>query len=191
MPSNCGAGEESFRVPWTARRSNQSSLRKLTPNTHWKDWSWSSNILVTWCEQLTHWKRPWCLERLRTVGEEGIRGWDSWMASLMQWTWTWASSGRQWGTGRPGVLQSMGLQSQTQMATEQQQHRNNHYPLSADEVTHTFKVTKPGSHFRIYILTTILDTLCDKHISQTCPRNFNWFFCSPVQPTQIVTPVFY
>ena len=38
---------------------------------HWKDWywSWNSNILATWCEELTHLKRPWCWERLRAGGE--------------------------------------------------------------------------------------------------------------------------
>ena len=51
---------------------------------------------------------PWFWERLRAEGGEGSREWDGWMASLMQWTWTWANSGRWWGTGRPGVLQSMG-----------------------------------------------------------------------------------
>ena len=57
---------------------------------------------------------PWCWEWLR-AGEEGIRGWDGWMASPMQWTWTWANSGRWWGAGRTGVLQSMRSQSQTQL----------------------------------------------------------------------------
>ena len=62
-----------------------------------------------WTE-LTHLKRPWCWERLK-AGEEGDdRGWDSWMASPTQWTWVWASSRSWWQTGRPGVLQSMGLQ---------------------------------------------------------------------------------
>ena len=61
----------------------------------------------------TLWKCPWCWERLREEGEESVRGWDGWMASPMQWTWTWANSGRWWGTGRPGMPQSMELQSQT------------------------------------------------------------------------------
>ena len=56
----------------------------------------------------THWKRPWCWERLKAKGEEVNTGWDNWIASLTQWTWTWANSGRQWGTERPGMLQSMG-----------------------------------------------------------------------------------
>ena len=59
---------------------------------------------------LTHWKRPWGWERLQAKGEAGSRGWDVWMASLTQWTWIWANSGRCWRTGRPGVLQSMGSQ---------------------------------------------------------------------------------
>ena len=68
-------------------------------NIHWKDWCrrWYSNTLVTWCEELTHWKRPWCWERFKAGGEGQDRGWDGWMASLQ---WTWASSGSWWRTGR-------------------------------------------------------------------------------------------
>ena len=79
---------------------------------HWKDWgwSWNSNILATWCEELTHLKRPWCWERLRTGGKGDDRGWDDWMASLTQWTWVWVDSGSWWWTGRPGMLQFMGSQ---------------------------------------------------------------------------------
>ena len=58
----------------------------------------------------SHWKRPWCCERLKTGGEGDDRGWDGWMASLTQWTWVWVDSGSWWWTGKPGVLQSMGLQ---------------------------------------------------------------------------------
>ena len=62
--------------------------------------SWSSNTLASWCEELTHLKRPLCWERLRA--EEGDeRGWDGWMASLTQWTWGWVDSGSWWWTGRP------------------------------------------------------------------------------------------
>ena len=70
----------------------------------------NSNTLATWCADLTHWKRPWWWERLKAGGEEDDRGWNGWMASLTQWTWVWASSGSLWWTGKPGVLQSMGLQ---------------------------------------------------------------------------------
>ena len=62
----------------------------------------------SWCKELTHWKRPWCWERLKVGGEGDDRRWDGWMASLTQWTWVWVSTGSWWWTGRPGVLQSMG-----------------------------------------------------------------------------------
>ena len=65
------------------------------------------SFLATWCEELTHLKRPWCWERLKAGGEGGDRGWDCWMASLTQWTWVWVNSGSWWWTGRPGMLQSM------------------------------------------------------------------------------------
>ena len=123
-----------LRVPSTARRSNQSTLKETTLNIRWKDWcwSWSSNALATWCEELTHWKRPRCLERLRAGGEGGDRGWDGWMASLTQWTCVWASSGRQWRTRKPGTLQSRGSQRvRHDLATEQQQSYKHKEPDSA------------------------------------------------------------
>ena len=59
-------------------------------------------------EELTHFKRPWCWERLRAWEERDNRGWDDWMASLTQWTLVWVDSGSWWWTGRPGVLWFMG-----------------------------------------------------------------------------------
>ena len=73
-------------------------------------WSWSSSILATSCEELTHWKRLWCWEGLGAGGEGDYRGWDDWMASPTQWTWVWVNSGSWWWTGKPGVLRFMGLQ---------------------------------------------------------------------------------
>ena len=74
------------------------------------------------CDKPTHWKRPWCWERLKAGGEGGDRGWDGWMASPTRWTWVWANSGRRWRTGKPGVLQSMESQRvRHDWATEQQQ----------------------------------------------------------------------
>ena len=101
-----------WRVPWTTRRLNQSILKEISLNIHWKDWcwSWNSNTLATSCEELSQMKRPWCWEGLGAGGEGDDRGWDGWMASLTQWTRVWASSGSWWWTGKPGVLQSMGLQ---------------------------------------------------------------------------------
>ena len=100
-----------LRIPWTARRSNSvNSKGKWVLNIHWKDWwlSWNSNTIATWCEVLTHWKRPLCWERLKAEGND--RGWDGRMASLTRWTWVWLSSESWWWPGRPGVLQSMVLQ---------------------------------------------------------------------------------
>ena len=96
-----------LRVPWTARKSNQSILKEISPGCHWKDWcwSWNSNTLAILCKELTHWKRPWCLKGLG-AGEGDDRGWDGWMVSLTRWTWVWVNSGSLWWTGRPGVAES-------------------------------------------------------------------------------------
>ena len=101
-----------LRVPWTARRSNQSILRRSVLGVHWKDWcwSWNCNTLATWCKELTHLKKPWCWQRLRAGGEGDDRGWDGWMASPTQRTWVWVNSRSWWWTGRPGVLRFMGSQ---------------------------------------------------------------------------------
>ena len=101
-----------LRVPWIARRSNQSILKEISPEYSLEGLMLKLKLQyfghLIW--RLTHWKRPWCWERLR-AGREGVdREWDGWMASPTQWTWVWASSGSWWWTGRPGVLQSMGWQ---------------------------------------------------------------------------------
>ena len=79
---------------------------------HWKDWywSWNSNTLATWWEELTHWQRPWPWERLKAGVEGGDRGWDGWMSSPTRHTWVWVNSRSWWWTGRPGVLRFMGSQ---------------------------------------------------------------------------------
>ena len=97
-----------LRVLWTARRSKQFILKEISSDIHWKSWCWNSNILATWCKELTHWKRPWYWERSRAGGEGANRGWDGWMASLTWWTGVWASSRSWWWTGKPCMLWSMG-----------------------------------------------------------------------------------
>ena len=69
-----------------------------------------AETLATWCEELTHLKRPWCWERLKVGGEGDDKGWDGWMASSTWSTWVWVSSGSWWWTRKPGMLQSMGSQ---------------------------------------------------------------------------------
>ena len=88
------------------------SERRSVLGVHWKDWcwSWNSNTLATSCEELTHWKRPWCWEGLGAGGEGDDRGWDGWIASLTRWTWVWINSESWWWKGRPGVLWFMGSQ---------------------------------------------------------------------------------
>ena len=65
-----------LRIPWIARRSNKSIIKKINLNILWKDWcwSWSSSTLSTWLKELTLLKRPWYCERLRAGGEEDNRG---------------------------------------------------------------------------------------------------------------------
>ena len=106
-----------LRFPWTARTSNQPILKEISPECSLEALmlSWNSNILATWCKELTPWKRLWCWERLKVGGERDHRGWDGWIASLIQWRWVWTNSRRWWRTGKPSALQSMGSQSLTQL----------------------------------------------------------------------------
>ena len=78
-----------LRVPWTARRSNQSILKQISPKYSLEGLmlNWNSNTLATWCKELTHWTRPWCWRGLKAGGEGDGRGWDGWQ------TWVWVSSG--------------------------------------------------------------------------------------------------
>ena len=85
----------------------ESPFKPVNPKGNQSWICWSFNTLATWCEEPTRWKRPWCWERLK-AGEGDDRGWDGWMASLIQWTWIWTNSGRLWRTGKSGVLQSSG-----------------------------------------------------------------------------------
>ena len=101
-----------LRVPWTARRSNQSILKEINP-----EYSLEGQMLMLKLQffgplmQITD-----SLEKTLVLGKiEGRRrrddrGWDGWMASLTRWTWVWVSSGSWLWTGKPGVLQSMGSQ---------------------------------------------------------------------------------
>ena len=106
MLLNCGVGEDSWESLGQQGDSTSQSWRTSVLNIHWRDWcwSWNSNTLATWCEELTHWKRPWCWERLKAE-RGGNRGWDGWMASPTQWTWVWASLRSWWWTGNAAVLQ--------------------------------------------------------------------------------------
>ena len=99
-----------LRVPWTARRANQSILKGINPEYSLEGLMLKLKLQYFGflrSEELTHWKRPWWWERLRATEEEGGGRWDGWMTSPTQWTWVWASSRTWWRTGKPSVLQSL------------------------------------------------------------------------------------
>ena len=100
-----------LRVPWTARRSNQSILKEISPGC-----SLEGVMLKLKLQYFGHlMRRVDSLEKtlmlggLGARGEGDDRGWDGWMASLTWWTWVWVNSGSWWWTGRPGVLRFMGF----------------------------------------------------------------------------------
>ena len=94
--------EKTLESPWTAKRYNQPILKEISPEYSLEGLMLKMKLqyLATWCEELTHWKSPWCWERLKAGGEEGDRGWDVWMASPTWWTWVWVSSRSWWWTGK-------------------------------------------------------------------------------------------
>ena len=97
-----------LRVPWTARRSNKSILKEISP-----EYSLEGLMLKLKLQYFGHlmWRAD-SFEKILMLGkiEGDDRGLNGWMASLTQWTWVWVNSGSWWWTGRPGVLPSMGLQ---------------------------------------------------------------------------------
>ena len=110
MLLNCDVGEDFWESLGLQGDPTSPFYRRSVLGVHWKDWcwSWNANILATWCEELTHLKRPWCWEKI-----EGRRrrGWQRmrWLDGIpTQWTWVWVNSGSWWWTGRPGMLQSWG-----------------------------------------------------------------------------------
>ena len=104
-----------LRVPWTARRCNQSILKEISP-----EYSLEGLLLKLKLQYFGHliWRtnsleKTLSCKRLNAGGEGADRGWDGWMASPTQWTWVWVNSRSWWCTGRPGILQSMGSPSRT------------------------------------------------------------------------------
>ena len=101
-----------LRVPWTARRANQSISKEISPGI-----SLEGMMLKLKLQYFGHlmWRvdsleNTLMLGETRVGGEGDDRGWDGWRASLTRWTWVWVNSGSWWWTGRPGVLRFMGSQ---------------------------------------------------------------------------------
>ena len=107
-------------VPWTARRSNQSILKEINP-----EYSLGGMKLKLQYSGHLMWRAK-SLEKTLMLGkigrEWGNRGCDGWMASPTPWTWVWAGFRRWWRAGKPGVLQSMGLQRVGHDWATKQQH---------------------------------------------------------------------
>ena len=102
-----------LRVPWTARKCNQSILKEINPEHSLEGLMLKLKLPILWPPDVKNrliGKRLWCWERLRAGGEGNDKGWDGCMASPTLWTWVWVRPGSWWWTGRPGVLQSMGSQ---------------------------------------------------------------------------------
>ena len=107
-----GVLEKTLECPWTARRSNQSILKEISPGCSLEGMMLNLKLqyFATSCEKLTHWKRPWFWEWLGVDWEGDDRGWNGWMASVTRRTWVCVNSGTWWWTRRRGVLQFMGSQ---------------------------------------------------------------------------------
>ena len=152
-----------LRVPWTVGRSNQSILKEISPEDSLEGLmlNWSSNTLTTWYKELTHWKRPWCWERLRAGGEGDGRGWDGWVTSQTWWTWVWVSSRSWWWTGKLGVLQSMGSQRVTHSWATELNWTHIHGYTHLYMHVHIYACTCMYIHAHIYMcMHTIFYLLC-------------------------------
>ena len=104
-------------VPWTARRSNQSVLKEISP-----EYSLEGLILKLKLQYSGHlmWnadsvEKTLMLGKIEGKRRRGDRGWHGWMASSAKWTWVWASSARWWRTRKADMLQSMGSKSWKQL----------------------------------------------------------------------------
>ena len=103
-----------LRVPWTARRSNHSILKEISPECSLEGMMLKLKLQyfghLIWRIELTLWNRLWCWGGLGSGGRGDDRGWDGWIASPTRWTSVWVNSRSWWWTGRPGVLWFMGSQ---------------------------------------------------------------------------------
>ena len=104
--------EKTLENSWTAGRSNESIRKEISPEYSLEDWCWNQNsqYFGHMMQNSDSLEKTLMLESLKAGGEGDDRECYGWMASPIQWTWVWASSGIWWLTGKPGVLQSMGSQ---------------------------------------------------------------------------------
>ena len=122
-----------FAIPWTVAYQAPPSMG-FSRQEYWSGLPFPSpgNLPYPGIE-------PWCWEGLGAGVEGDDRGWDGWMALRTRWTWVWVNSGRWWWTGRPGVLQFMGLQSQTRLSDWTKLNWKTHWMCVASLVAQTVK----------------------------------------------------
>ena len=109
--------------------------------------------MATWWEETTHLEKTLMLEKIEGR-RRGNRGWDGWMESPTQWTCVSANSGRQWRTGKPGMLLSMGLQRvRLDLVTEHiHKHSEARERIQSVQCLEVFQ--KSGSFVSVYLITS-------------------------------------
>ena len=171
-----------LRVSWTARRPKKSILKEINPECSQEGLMLKLKLQYFdhLMQRAAHWKRLWCWERLKAGGEGGKRGWDGWMASLTLWAWVWASSGRQWRSGKPGVLQSMVPQRVRHDWVTEQQQSHKHPKLRMVQIDSNHPSL--SMHNTIYLWVLLIINL---NVSQTVDFYFHchhsatndYYFC--------------
>ena len=117
MLLNCGVGEDS----WESLGQHRDQISQPKGNQPWIFFGRTdaeSETLIFWSPDAKSWlslEKTMMLRKIEARGEVGGRGWDGWMAWPTQWTWVWANSGREWRTGKPGVLQFMESDTKNQI----------------------------------------------------------------------------
>ena len=137
--------EKTLESPLDSRTSNHSILKEIKPEYSLEELTLKLIFTGYLMRRVDSLEKTLTLERLKAGGEGDNRRWDGWMASLTQWTWVWANFGRQWRTGKPGVLESMGSQRVGHdWATEQQKYH-----------CKSFRYLKETNYLWIYIVANI------------------------------------
>ena len=126
VPKNWGLQtvglEKTLASPWDCKEIKPINLKGNQPWIFFGGTGAEAEAPVFWLPDVKSWLTGKDPDAVKAEGKKGHGRWDGWMASPIQWTWTWANSQRWWWTGKPGVLQSMGSQRVGHdLVTEQQQ----------------------------------------------------------------------
>ena len=111
--------EKTVESPLDSKEINPVSPKRNQPWIFIRRTNADAEAPILWPPNMKNWltgKKPWCWERLKAGGKGVDREWDGWMTLLTWWTWVWISPRSWWWTGKPDVLQAMGLQCQAQLS---------------------------------------------------------------------------